>query len=670
MKFRFLILAFLLLPMTVFSQILTDSNLPIVIINTDGGVNIPDEPKVLADMKIIWHQDGSRNYVNDQNNPEFLNYNGRIGIELRGSSSQMLQKKPYGLETLQADNVTNNNVSLLGMPKENDWVLNSLAFDQTGMRDVISYELSEKLGQYAPRRVYCEVIINNDYKGLYAFMEKIKVDDNRVNVQKLESTNNSYPEVTGGYITKADKTTGNDPVAWTMPEYGWSWGVDYIHHYPKPDDITTAQHNYIKSVFFDLADKAGSHSTSITDGIPSIIDLRSFIDFMLVAEYSSNVDVYKLSTFFHKDRKGKLRAGPVWDYNLAYGHDEFGNRSRYDVWQFDNNDNNGSKFWKDMFDTDMFRCCMAKRWFEVTAPGMPMNYAVICDRIDEIDEWIAEGVARDNQRWHQMNQHASEVQAMKTWIYQRINWLNQNIGTSNICNDDTPPLVISKINYHPIDTLEFGGTQLEFIQINNNSDSDIDLTGVYFSELGITYRFPNGSHLAARDSVVLCSDSMAYMSFYKSVPFGQYMRNLSNKSERIVLADAWGNIIDEVHYSDSEPWPIEADGQGAFLQLIDLDLDNSLPESWRAGYIHNGTSNVNEIAESERISIYPNPSNGIVNINSDTEVNSVEIIDITGRIIMRRHDKHINVSQLPNGFYNLKIYTKDAIAVRKLTVSH
>ena len=670
MKFRFLILAFLLLPMTVFSQILTDSNLPIVIINTDGGVNIPDEPKVLADMKIIWHQDGSRNYVSDQNNPEFLNYNGRIGIELRGSSSQMLQKKPYGLETLQADNVTNNNVSILGMPKENDWVLNSLAFDQTGMRDVISYELSEKLGQYAPRRVYCEVIINNDYKGLYAFMEKIKVDDNRVNVQKLESTNNSYPEVTGGYITKADKTTGNDPVAWTMPEYGWSWGVDYIHHYPKPDDITTAQHNYIKSVFFDLADKAGSHSTSITDGIPSIIDLRSFFDFMLVAEYSSNVDVYKLSTFFHKDRKGKLRAGPVWDYNLAYGHDEFGNRSRYDVWQFDNNDNNGSKFWKDMFDTDMFRCCMAKRWFEVTAPGMPMNYAVICDRIDEIDEWIAEGVARDNQRWHQMNQHASEVQAMKTWIYQRINWLNQNIGTSNICNDDTPPLVISKINYHPIDTLEFGGTQLEFIQINNNSDSDIDLTGVYFSELGITYSFPNGSHLAARDSVVLCSDSMAYMSFYKSVPFGQYMRNLSNKSERIVLADAWGNIIDEVHYSDSEPWPIEADGQGAFLQLIDLYLDNSLPESWRAGYIHNGTSNVNEIAESERISIYPNPSNGIVNISSDTEVNSVEIIDITGRIIMRRHDKHIDVSQLPNGFYNLKIYTKDAIAVRKLTVSH
>ena len=669
MNFRLHILAFLLLPLTIFAQNFTDSNLPIVIINTDNNAPIPDEPKVLGNMKIIWHQDGSRNYVSDQNNPEFLNYNGRIGIELRGSSSQMLQKKPYGLETLQADNVTNNNVSLLGMPKENDWVLNSLAFDQTGMRDVISYELSEKLGQYAPRRVYCEVIINNDYKGLYAFMEKIKVDDNRVNVQKLESTNNSYPEVTGGYITKADKTTGNDPVAWTMQEYGWSWGVDYIHHYPKPDDITTAQHNYIKSVFFDLEAKAGSHNASITDGIPSIIDLRSFIDFMRVAEYSSNVDVYKLSTFFHKDRKGKLRAGPVWDYNLAYGHDEFGNRSRYDVWQFDNNDNNGSKFWKDMFDTDMFRCCMAKRWFEVTAPGMPMNYAVICDRIDEIDEWIAEGVARDNQRWHQMNQHASEVQAMKTWIQQRINWLNQNIGSTNNCNADIPPLVISRIHYHPADTLGIDGKQLEFIQINNNGDDDVDLTGVYLSELGITYSFPNGSHLAARDSLVLCSDSMVYTSFYQSAPFGQYLRNLSNKSEKIILADAWGNVIDEVCYSDSEPWPTEADGRGAYLQLIDLDLDNSLPESWTARYFNQNTS-VNEISASEHILVYPNPANYIVNIVSEKEINSVEIIDITGRIIMRRHDKHIDVSQLPNGFYNLKIYSKDMTAVKKLTVSH
>ena len=150
------VLLLLLITFTVMAQNFTDSNLPIVVIETDGGVNIPDEPKVLGTMKIIWHQDGSRNYMSDIDNPELLNYDGRIGIERRGSSSQtMLNKKPYALETREDDDITNRNVSILGMPEENDWVLNSLAFDQTGMRDVLAYELSNRLGQYASRSVYC-----------------------------------------------------------------------------------------------------------------------------------------------------------------------------------------------------------------------------------------------------------------------------------------------------------------------------------------------------------------------------------------------------------------------------------------------------------------------------------------------------------------------------------
>ena len=52
------------------------------------------------------------------------------------------------------------------------------------MRDVLAYELSEDLGQYAARRHYCEVVLNGDYRGLYVFMEKIKVDKNRVNIEK------------------------------------------------------------------------------------------------------------------------------------------------------------------------------------------------------------------------------------------------------------------------------------------------------------------------------------------------------------------------------------------------------------------------------------------------------------------------------------------------------
>ena len=674
MKKNIIVFLLIIVSWRVTAQTFTDSNLPIVVIETDGGVNIPDEPKVSGTMKIIWHQDGSRNYMSDIDNPEFLNYDGRIGIERRGSSSQtMLNKKPYALETREDDDITNRNVSILGMPEENDWVLNSLAFDQTGMRDVLAYELSNRLGQYASRSVYCEVVINSDYKGLYAFMEKIKPDNGRVNIEKMDETCNQYPEVTGGYIVKADKTTGGDPVAWTMQGYGGGWwggsSTDFILHYPKPSDITNTQKNYIHGVFNDLASVANQHNTSIASGIPSVIDITAFVDFMMIAEFASNVDVYSFSTFFHKDRMGKLRAGPVWDYNLAFGYDAFGNRSKYDVWQFDNSDNNGPKFWKDLFDTDLFRCYLAKRWFELTEPGQPLNYDFVCNRIDEIDALIAEAIPRDNQRWNQMNQHAQYVNNMKNWIQQRINWLNNNIGSDQACSDvDLPPLVISKIHYHPMDWWGIDGDKLEFIEITNNGDDEVDLTGIYFRELGITYQFPNNAHVEGHQAIVLCSDSLLFSEYYNTTPFGQYSRKLSNKSENLVLVDAWGNIIDQVHYADSLPWPTEADGNGPYLELKDLDSDNSLAENWTIG---DDLTKINEFTDNQNIVLYPNPTSGKIHIALSENATRCQIIGLMGNVLQEispsSPDFELDLSGLPLGMYLVKVQFADGrTAFRKV----
>ena len=654
------------------AQILTDSNLPIVVIETDGGVPIPDEPRVMGTMKIIWHQDGSRNYLSDINNPAYLNYDGRISIEVRGSTSQQFfDKKPYGLTTLQADNVTNNNVSLLGMPKENDWILNSLAFDQTGLRDVLSYELFERLGQYAVRRVYCEVMVNGDYKGLYVFMEKIKVDDDRVNIAKMDDSCNNYPEVSGGYITKADKPNG-DPVAWSMEEYGYGWWpyyTDFIHHYPKPENVTLAQNDYIHGVFTNLATVANRHDTSISAGIPSVIDIPSFVDFMLVAEYSSNVDVYSLSTFFHKDRNGKLRAGPVWDYNLTYGYDAFGSRSRYDVWQFNNQDNNGPKFWRDLFNTDLYRCYLARRWFEQTAPGMPLSYEFVCNRMDEIEALITEAIGRDNQRWHNMTQHDQWMGDMKNWIQLRINWLNQNIGPYEGCADvDMPPLVISKIHYHPQDYWDIDGDRLEFIEITNNGDEEVDLTGVYFRELGVTFSFPDHAQVGGHEALVLCSDSLAFRDYYNTLPFGQFTRNLSNKSENLVLADAWGNVIDEVHYYDSAPWPWEADGDGPYLELIDLNLDNSLPESWTVGYDLTGLDDCHEAA----MGLYPNPTRDVLHVDLAETAVRCQLIAVTGNVVQETsavaQHYDLDLSPLPSGLFVVKVQLENGKTVFRKVV--
>lgn len=281
--------------------------------------------------------------------------------------------------------------------------------------------------------------------------------------------------------------------------------------------------------------------------------------------------------------------------------------------------------------------------------------------MDEIDSWISEAVVRDNQRWHQMNSHASEVQSMKTWIQQRINWLNQHIGSYDNCDDiDLPPLVISKIHYHPMDVdTTINGNQLEFIQINNNGDEDVDLTGIYLRELGITYQFPNGSQLAARDSLVLCSDSLTYIQYYNNIPFGEYQRKLSNKSENIVIADAWGNVIDEVHYADSEPWPTEPDGNGPYLQLIDLNLDNSLAENWTYRYCFDA---VDEISE-HNATIYPNPSNGILNISTNKELCRCQLFDLQGNLlidnVLSDNFSSIDINNLISGIYILKLQFSD-----------
>ena len=352
------IILLLFLPHIVGGQILTDSNLPIVIINTDGGVAIPDEPKVKATMKIIDRGPGLRNYVSDQFNTAYLNYNGRIGIEIRGSSSQVSPKKNYGLTTRMADDVTNNNVSLLGMPEENDWILGGMVFDTSMVRDYFCQSLSRQMGNYASRAVYCEVIINNDYKGLYMLQEKLKSDDHRIDVIKIAVTDNSLPDLTGGYITKADKTTGGDPVAWEMTSFQNSI-VQYIHEWPKPEDATSQQTSYIRNEFFKLEAAAQNNDISVINGYPALIDIPSFIDYMIVNEFASNPDAYQYSTYFHKDRNGKLRAGPVWDLDLSFGNDLFQwslDRSKTYLWYFEDYFyNNGSRFWRDLFYNSQFR---------------------------------------------------------------------------------------------------------------------------------------------------------------------------------------------------------------------------------------------------------------------------------------------------------------------------
>ncbi|GLU54345.1 CotH kinase family protein [Dyadobacter frigoris] len=611
----FLISWLLFLSTRAVSQTFTDSNLPIVIINTDGSASIEDDPKIGASMKIIYRGEGQRNYLTDQANTAYLNYNGRIAIEIRGSLSQTAPKKAYGFETRKDDNVSNRNVSLLNMPSENDWILNGLAFDPSLLHDYIANNLSRNIGQYATRTVFCEVVLNGEYNGLYLLQEKIKQDDNRVNIMEMLTTDNVSPNVTGGYIIKADKTTGGDPVAFTMN--GNTGAVDFINDTPDPTAITSQQKAYVESIFRNLETQAGANNASIANGFPSIIDIPTFIDYMLINEISSCVDAYQYSTYFHQDRNGKLRAGPVWDFNFGFGLvKEVDDRSSTSEWQFNNGTNEGPSFFKQIFDNPEYRCYIAKRWNELIQPGQPFNIDLLDSWIDSLAAQLEESEVRENQKWNTIDNFPNQISFLKSFIRARSAWITTNIASSSTCSFPTPPgLVINEIMYNPKGTADNASNDLEFIEIKNKSNSSIDLTGIYFSGLGLSYQFPESSTLAGDGILVLASNSAKFNTVYGKTAFGQYTRNLSNKSQKLVLSDAFGNTIDVVEYLDNTPWPSSADGGGKSLELKEVNLNNSLASNWQASAADNGSPGLNN-------STTPLPVT-IINFNGIAEAKSV-----------------------------------------------
>ena len=635
----------------------TDSNLPIIIINTENGAEIPDEPKILGTMKIIQRPDGARNFLTDANNDDFLNYSGTIGIETRGSSSQALPKKPYGIDTLEDDGIEDKGVKLLGMPKEDDWILNSFAFDDSMMRDYISYEMSREMGQYAANLKYCEVVLNGDYIGLYALSEKIKRDGDRVNIAKLSDDENSLPEVSGGYLMQTDRVSDEDPEAW------YNNGAGYIHEKPNSDDITSQQSSYIESVFRSLDNNATN--SNITSGYPSIIDIPSFVDYMLIAEIASNVDAYALSTYYHKDRGGKLRAGPVWDYNLTYGNDLFDffgtpyDRSHTYVWQF-NYSNTGSYFWGDLFNNSTFKCYLAKRFDELTKEGQPLNFNYISNLIDSTITLISEATERENERWETIDDFSGEIANMKVWIQERITWMRNNLGAFSNCNSiETPSLVISKISYNPLETDTFPESKdLEFIEIQNIGTTTVNLTGVYLSKLGVSYQFEENATISPTQSIQLARNTDVFFDRYGLEAYGRFDRDLSNSSQNLVLADAFGNIIDQVEYTDSAPWPETADGDGFYLELIDVNSDNALASSWKASsdaVLNTTVFNSNQID----FTVYPNPTKEKLTITSKQILEEIIIFNPLGQQIkmfkVNFKTGQIYISDLKKGMYFLSL---------------
>ncbi|MBT3611894.1 MAG: hypothetical protein HN522_03000 [Flavobacteriales bacterium] len=417
--------------------IFTASNLPIVVINTNGQT-IVDDPRIVCDMGIINNGFGVINSINDP----FNDYNGKISIEYRGSSSQSFPKKPYALET-QDSIGNNNNVSLLGMPVENDWILYAPYSDKALMRNFLTFDLGRKMGRYAPRTVYCELVINGDYKGIYILMEKIKRDNDRVDIAKLDFDDLAGDSLTGGYIIKVDKYTGTGGADWLsdFPNIGGN-NLYIQYHYPDASVMLPQQLDYIEHFMdsFEYA-LAGPNFTDSLIGYSKYIDVNSFIDLYIINELSKNIDGYRLSTYMYKDRDdngGKLTMGPFWDYNLAFGNADYCDGGITTGWEVNGGCGDNNPFWFErLLDDTIYQNKLKCRWEYLRDRSFHQDS--IFTFIDSMAFYLNDAQQRNFQQWPTLgayvwpnyyvgNTYQDELNFFKTWIGDRLIWIDNNLG--------------------------------------------------------------------------------------------------------------------------------------------------------------------------------------------------------------------------------------------------
>lgn len=444
MKAIYSILILLLLSLSLYSQF-EGSDIPLVVIETNSGFPIPDEPKTKAYMKIIDHGPGGWNEPSDPGN----DYSAFVGIEIRGAYSSSLPQKPYGFETRDpyGDVI---NVSLLGLPEENDWILLANYNDKSFLRNALADHLFRRMGHYAPRTRHCEVVVNGDYQGIYVLTEKIKRDKNRVDIARLEATENTGDDVTGGYIIKTDYYGADDswvsnfPPA-TRPEKR----VHHVYVYPNPDEITEAQKDYIQSYMNSFEETLhGPDFKDWASGYKAYIDGNSFRDYFILSELTRNVDAYKKSRFFYKDKEskgGRLHSGPAWDYDWAW-------KDIWDCYMFANTDGSGWAYqvndcdvWPTppvymtrLLEDENFANKLKRRYVDLRKSTL--STTSIFTYIDSVSTYLNDAQQRHYALWDILGENVGapevgyipttffgEMSKFKNWISTRLAWLDDNM---------------------------------------------------------------------------------------------------------------------------------------------------------------------------------------------------------------------------------------------------
>lgn len=399
----------------------TESSLPILRINTKNKT-IPDDPKITASLKII--EGNNINTLKDSS----TNY--PIKIEVRGNTSQDFAKQSYSFNIYDA-HAAKKSTPLLDMPASKKWILQGPYADKSLIRNPLTYTLYRQMGNYAPKTEFVELIINNNYRGIYLLTEKIQIGKNHLNIQKLKQDSLDKSKLVGGYLLEIDR---NEWLSNYPPKSANStFPIAYNIFSPKKNKIKPEFVQKIKSQF-NLFEQ---HLYS-DDDIFSYIDLNSFIDYLIITELTKNTDGYCLSTFLYNkninDSIPKFYIGPIWDYNLSFGLADY--RDSFNPEGFVYNSTKYIPFWwENLLSNKFFKAALIARYSELRITALSNDninitidsLTLICAKPAELNfkKWVLLGGSPPWPNYYTGKTHKDEIDYIKNWTKDRLVFLDE-----------------------------------------------------------------------------------------------------------------------------------------------------------------------------------------------------------------------------------------------------
>ena len=514
------------------------SNLPLMIINQFDNIIGPSE-KTIAYLSLVDQAVDGR-YPLSGANP----FNSRMNIEIRGSSSQSFPKKGYGFHLFHEDG-TNRKEELLGMPAEHNWVLHGPYSDKSLMRNALAYEIAREMGNYTPRTQFVELFLHDGsaplsqahYHGVYLLVERIKIAPGRLELAELEPHHNQEPEITGGYIFKKDRL-GPGENGFTLNR-----GNLYAFVRPQEESITLDQRNWLRQ-HLNAADAAimGPDFMDEQAGYRAFIEPATFIDYHLMTELTKQIDGYRLSTFFHKDRNGKLKLGPIWDYNLSWGNADYLEGWNPEGWYYPliSSVDYLDGWFNRLFQDEDFRKQYRRRYTQLRQNVFSNEHLI--GKLREKEALLAEAAPRNFQRWPVLGQYvwpnwfiantyAEEIDWMQDWMERRLEWMDAQLLDStdvlhywnfNIAADFAAP------------SFTVGGAAVDIAE--GPTTEVLTGTGQDFNGANARFGDPAGSHLRVNNPIGATLTFSLPSNNYKDLVFAYETRRSGSGANRQYLS--------------------------------------------------------------------------------------------------------------------------------------